>query len=134
MNRFILAIFAFVIVVSSSCKKQTTIVSPDSTTINLIGTNWTTSDGGKTFTTSISTPEITNYYQTQGAVLLYDYIGNTSAYQNEYEQLPSVYDGITYKFSYNVGALFIDAQSTTVDTGTTINTPADITLKLVLVP
>lgn len=125
MNKSMLLVLAFVGISVSSCKKET-IVSPSSTTINITANKWVTTNSGGTYTTSIAVPDVNNYYQTNGAVLLYNYLGN-----NEFEQLPNVYQGITYRFTFSVGYIYIDAQS--ANGSTTISAPPTLNLKLVLV-
>lgn len=125
MNKFMFLAIAFVGISVSSCNKGT-VIAP-STTINITANHWTTTNNGVTYTASIAAPDVNNYYQNSGAVLLYNYLGN-----NEFEQLPNVFQGIAYRFTYTVGFIYIDAQST--NGSSTISTPPTLNLKLVLVP
>ncbi|MES2063161.1 MAG: hypothetical protein V4456_14640 [Bacteroidota bacterium] len=116
---------SIIVLTAASCKKET-VVAPGAQTIFTKTTNWTSSDGGRTYTSDVSVPEIDDYFDAHGAVLVYNDLGN-----GEYEQLPSVFEGITYRFTYTGGHVYIDAQNS--DGTGTITIPPRLSLKIVLV-
>ncbi len=115
---------AVITLTAASCKKET-VVAPGAQTVFAKANNWTTTDGGRTYTADVAMPEIGDYFDNKGAVLVY------IDANNEYEQLPDVYDGITYRFTYTGGHVFIDAQNS--DGKGTITVPSTINLKIVLI-
>ncbi len=122
------AIAACVIIfMATSCTKQYVSANNNQTiSFNVPSTAWTTPDSGKTYTAVLSTPEITDYFTANGGVLVY--FAFTSGV---FEQVPEVYQGIAYSYTYNQGSLALYAQSST---GTTvIPVPATASVKLVLV-
>ena len=77
MNRFMFVAMAFVGISLSSCTKGT-VVSPSST-IFITANRWVTTNNGLTYTASIAVADITNYYQSNGAVLLFRMYGERYA-------------------------------------------------------
>ncbi|MCO5937089.1 hypothetical protein NAF17_16205 [Mucilaginibacter sp. RB4R14] len=116
---------AVITLTAASCKKET-VVTPGTQTIFTKATNWKTTDGGRTYTADVSVPEIDDHFDSNGTVSVSDDIGN-----GEYEQLPSVYDGITYRSTYTGGHVYIDAQNS--DGTGTITVPPTLNLKIVLI-
>ncbi|MFD0766054.1 hypothetical protein ACFQZI_14420 [Mucilaginibacter lutimaris] len=114
-----------VVLTAASCKKET-IVGPGAQTVFTKANNWVTTDGGRTYTADVAMPEIDSYFDNNGAVLVYNDLGS-----GEYEQLPSVFEGVTYRFTYTGGHVYIDAQSS--DGTGTITVPPTLNLKIVLV-
>jgi hypothetical protein len=110
---------------AASCKKET-IVTPGALPIFAKANNWASTDGGKTYSADVSVPEIDDYYDRNGAVLVYNDLGN-----GEYEALPSVYGGITYRFTYTGGHVYLDAQNSDGNSVTPL--PPTLNLKIVLV-
>jgi len=125
----ILSIFCLAIVVmASSCKKEyITNVTPNQTVLfNVPTTAWTLSTDGKSYYAVISTPEIDSYFNNYGGVLAYFSFTSTV-----FEQIPEVYNGVSYSYTHNPGSLVLYAQSYD---GTTPIVPAALVLKLVLIP
>ena len=116
-----------VIFLATSCTKQYVTANNNQTiSFNVPSTAWTTPDSGKTYTAVLSTPEITDYFTANGGVLVYFAFTN-----GVFEQVPEVYQGNAYSYTYNSGSLALYAQSST---GTTvISAPATAAVKLVLV-
>lgn len=119
---------AIVVMVAPSCKKEyITQASPNLTILfNVPVTAWTLSTDGKSYYAVISTPEIDSYFNDYGGVLAY-----FSFTQGVYEQIPEVYNGVSYSYTHNQGSVVIYAQS--YDGGTPIK-PAALVLKLLLLP
>ncbi|MBD1387520.1 hypothetical protein IDJ75_19705 [Mucilaginibacter rigui] len=116
---------AVITLTAASCKKET-IVAPGAQTFFPKATNWTTTDGGFTYSADVSMPEIDSYFDNNGAVLVYNDLGN-----GEYEALPSVYGGISYRFTYTGGHVYLDAQNS--DGNSITPKPPTLNLKVVLV-
>jgi hypothetical protein len=130
MKKILTLICCTIVLAATSCKKEYVTTSPSATTIFdttpafvLDNTNEQGSVHG--YTTTLSVPEITDYYQNHGAVLVYLEDNGT------YEQLPDVYEGVTYRFVYETGKLYIDAQNSD---GTIPAKPNPLKVKIVLVP
>ena len=125
MKKTLTLLMLCVVVMATSCKKET-VVGPGALTIFTNADTWDSGDNGVTYTSDVSVPEIDSYYEGNGAVLLYIDLGN-----GEYEQLPDVYGGITYRFTYTVGHVYIDAQN--VDANSVTPLPPNLRIKIVLV-
>jgi hypothetical protein len=111
----------------TACSKSTT--NPNQTVLaNITSSKWSSTDGGKTYSTFISMPEIDGYTTAYGAVLVYATFDNG----NTYEQVPEVYNGIAYSFTYKIGQVEIDIQASN---GTSIITPPGaVGVKIVVIP
>ena len=109
----------------SSCKKTYVTPNPNQSILfNVPTTAWTLSTDKRSYYTVISTPEIDSYFNDYGGVLAY-----FSFDKGVYEQIPEVYNGISYSYTHNAGSVVLYAQS--YDGGTPI-VPAALTFKLVL--
>ena len=116
-----------IVFAASSCTKKYITPNPNQTIlINVASSSWTTTDGGKTFVSVINTPEIDNYFNDHGGVLVYFSFTN-----GVYEQIPEVYQGISFSYTHNPGSLALYAQAS--DGVTVIQAPADMTMKLLLI-
>jgi hypothetical protein len=117
---------AIVVMVAPSCKKEyITEASPNQTILFNVAVNaWTLSTDGKSYYANISTPEIDSYFNDYGGVLAY-----LSFTTGVYEQIPEVYNGVSYSYTHNQGTVTIYAQSFD---GTTPVKPAALVLKLLL--
>ncbi len=117
----------FIVIAASSCTKQ--YVTPNQNQTILITVNssdWKTTDGGITWSAVVSTPEIDSYFNDHGGVLVYFSYSN-----GVYEQIPEVYQGVSFSYTHNQGSLALYAQS--ADGITPTSRPLDLTLKLVLI-
>ena len=121
-----IALAAVTVTTVSSCKKEyITQASPNQTILfNVPTTAWTLSSDGKSYSTVISTPEIDSYFNDYGGVLAY-----ISLSTGVYEQIPEVYNGVSYSYTHNAGAVVLYAQSYD---GTTPVKPAALVFKLLL--
>jgi hypothetical protein len=118
---------AVVLLSVSSCTKQYVTPNPNQTILlNLAANDWSTTDGGKTWSAAITTPEIDSYFNDHGGVLVY-----FSFTSGVYEQVPETYNGIAYSYTHNPGALAIYAQAS--DGVSTILSPGAVVVKIVLV-
>ncbi|MGV8880434.1 MAG: hypothetical protein ACOH2A_15560 [Sphingobacteriaceae bacterium] len=91
----------------ASCKKTENVVTPNRTVlVDVKAGEWTSENGGKTFSANIQMPEITTDFNNYGGVLVYISFDN-----QVYEQIPQVYNGITYSYTMEPGNIDIDIQS-----------------------
>lgn len=113
----------------ASCTKQYNQVVPNQTALyNLPSTGWATTDTSKNYTISLTSPEIDDFFTANGAVVIYlSFDGGTT-----YEQVPEVYNNVSFTYTYTAGGIVLYAQSST---GTTaISPPIDCIAKVVLIP
>ncbi|WP_207428306.1 hypothetical protein [Pedobacter sp. SYSU D00535] len=123
----IFALLLPLMVLLASCQKNQYII-PNRTIIVDLGPNrWIASNGGRNYTAEIDMPEITDDFNERGGVLAYVSFGDRT-----YEQLPQVYNGVSYSYVTRPGQLVIELQSS--DGTTVINRPGgEVTVKIVLV-
>lgn len=101
-----------ILFVASSCTKQ--YVSPQTTNqtvyANLKPADWslyTDNNGSKSYQAPITVSILDNNFASIGGVIVsISYDGGST-----YEQLPEVYDNVSYSFTYNAGNLTLYAQS-----------------------
>lgn len=126
----VLSILCLVLVTMafSSCKKEyvTNVVPNQTILFNVPTTAWTLSTDGKSYYAVISTPEIDSYFNDYGGVLAY-----FSFTTGVYEQIPEVYNGVSYSYTHNAGSVVLYAQSYD---GTTPVVPPALVFKLLLLP
>ena len=127
MKKILTLVGCIILFAASSCTKQYVTPNPNQTVLFTIPTSaWTTTDGGVTYSTVLSTPEIDSYFNDHGGVLVY-----FSFTQGVYEQIPETYQGISYSYTHNQGSVAIYAQAS--DGKTVISAPPASTLKLLLI-
>jgi len=112
----------------SSCKKEyITQATPNQTILfNVSSSAWKLSTDGKSYYAVISTPEIDSYFNDYGGVLAY-----FSFTTGVYEQIPEVYNGVSYSYTHNAGSIVLYAQSYD---GSTPVIPQALVFKLLLIP
>ncbi len=123
---FFLGVLVFFI---SSCRKEYIPVPTHNNQTILIGVqsgDWRTSDYGVNYAVSLNVPEITYDFNQRGEVLVYINYGN-----GIYEQVPEIYNDISYSFTHNTGRITIYAQDLA---GVGIVPPENATIKIVLIP
>jgi len=134
MKKILTLICCTIVLAATSCKKEYVTTSPSATTIFdttpafVLDDNANDPNSIHGYTTTLAVPEITDYYNNHGAVLVY--LDEDGAY----EQLPDVYGGISYRFVYAKGTLYIDAQNADGSVPSPANKPGPLKLKIVLVP
>ena len=118
---------AVVLLSVSSCTKQYITPNPNQTvTYNLTSTDWLPYSDGKSYYAALDAPIDGGFTQSGGVVVSISYDGGTT-----YEQLPEVYNNLSFSYTYNKGNVTIYAQ--TAD-GTTPIQPTDpIKVKVILV-
>ncbi len=114
-----------VVIGLSSCTKKYITPNPNRTiTYDVAQSAWTLSSDGKSYYAVISAPEIDSYFNESGGVLVY-----FSFTDGVFEQVPEVYNGISYSYTHNKGSVVLYAQS---PDGNTPIKPDALTLKLLL--
>ncbi len=125
MKKSLLAICLLLILASAGCKKDQLV--PNRTIItNLSSGNWIPVNGGRTYTASIDMPEINNYFNDYGGVLVYISFENGT-----YEQIPQVYNGVSYSYITRTGQIVLEIQS--ADGVGTVTPPGSIKVKIILI-
>ncbi|RCH55462.1 hypothetical protein DJ568_06090 [Mucilaginibacter hurinus] len=119
-----------VAVVSSSCRKEITqVVQPNQTIHFTVNANdWELGNDDYTYSVTLDIPEIDNYFQENGAVLVYI----SSDGGSTYEQVPEVYNGQAFSFSHTRGGIQIDSQPYDGQTPA-LDNPGGMLVKVVLV-
>ncbi|OOQ58829.1 hypothetical protein [Mucilaginibacter pedocola] len=119
---------AIVVLTASSCQKDN-VVAPNNnlTILTSVSTNqWTTLDNGKTWKQSINMPELDSYANDNAGVLVY-----LSFTNGVYEQIPEVFNGVSYSYIHERGLLTIYAQA--YDGNLTTPNPGNGNVKVVLI-
>jgi hypothetical protein len=124
-----IACIALVVAALASCKKTyVTNVTPNQTYIATIAaSSWTQTKDGKSDSVSIAAPAIDNFFNNNGATLVY-----FSFFNGVYEQVPEVYNGTSYSYFHYTGNLVLYSQP--VNGGVPVKPTGDIKVKLVLIP
>lgn len=130
MKKILLFVGGAVLLSISSCTKQYVNPNPNQTILfNVPSTDWqlfTDPSGVKSYQETLAVPEISSASADNDGVLVY-----LAFSDGVYEQVPEVYNGVSYSFTYNAGSIALYAQ--TAD-GTTAVLPPAATAKVVLVP
>ena len=125
MKKPILLLALFLLVLSAGCKKEQIV--PNRTILTTLNSgNWIKLDGGRSYTASINMPEIDNYFNDHGGVLVY-----VSFEPGTYEQIPQVYNGVSYSYLTRSGQIVIEIQSS--DGLAVVTPPGSMKVKIVLV-
>lgn len=114
-----------------SCKKEITQVQQVNQAYSAVYTiapgEWSSADGGISYSAELDVPELDNIIYKDGAVLAYLSFSGTSYY----EALPQVFDGITYGAIHGKGFVNIDMSALS---GNTINPPGQVvSVKIILI-
>jgi len=117
----------FVLFSVSSCTKQYITPNPNVTvSATLAPSDWTLYTDGKSYQAPITVPAIGSGFAQYGGVIV------AISYANGvYEQIPEVYNGISYSYTYNAGNVTIYAQS--ADGTTPVQPTQNINVKITLV-
>ena len=94
----------------TSCTKQYNTVQPNQTFISdpIDSTNWITDDGGKNYSVDIHMEnDLGDYVNSNDAVI----IAITFDNGGQYEQIPEVYNNVSFTYTYSKGLITIYAQS-----------------------
>jgi hypothetical protein len=119
---------AVVLLSVASCTKQYVTPNPNQTIYaDLASSSWSVYSDQKSYFAPINVPQIdANFAQIGGIIVAISYDGGTT-----YEQLPEVYNNLSYSFTYNNGNVTIYAQT---DNGILPAAPPDpVKVKIILV-
>lgn len=125
MKKSLLLLAIVLLVFTIGCKKEQ-IVPNRTIHTTLTASNWIKLDGGRAYTASISMPEIDNYFNDNGGVLVY-----LSFENGTYEQVPQVYNGVSYSYLTHTGQIVLEIQSS--DGIGVISPPGSVKVKIVLI-
>jgi len=111
----------------SSCTKQYITPNPNVTVTATLATSaWTLYADGKSYQAPITVNEIGNDFANYGGIIV-----AISYADGVYEQIPEVYNGVSYSYTYNAGNVTIFAQS--ADGTTPVAPTQSINVKITLV-
>lgn len=113
----------------ASCTKQYNQVVPNQTVYaDLAPSDWTTTDNGQNYTTTITPPSGSDFGASSDGVLVYFSFDNGATY----EQIPEVYNNVSFTCTINKGIITLYAQS--ANGSETIPVPEALKAKIILVP
>lgn len=128
MKQLIILFAGMILLGTTACRKVTEnyYTTPNKTIYDVIEANeWTTLDGGVTYTASIAMPEINQtVYDLDGTLVYGTFV------DGEDEPIPNVFEGISYTYAVKVGAIIIKVQGTNVGV---IGRPGALPVKVVLI-
>jgi hypothetical protein len=125
MKKILLLLFISGGLLVASCTKRYDVVPNETVYADLKTTDWTASDSD--YTATINTPQIDNYFNQHGGVIVYfTFDGGKS-----FEQIPEVYNGISFSYTYTAGGIELYAQN--ADGTKPTSAPTALTAKIVLV-
>lgn len=110
----------------SNCQKSEYVVPNRTIITQLSSGDWVGANGSRNYTAAINVPEIDEYFNERGAILVYVSFGNRT-----YEQIPQVYNGVSYSYITRPSQIVIEIQSS--DGESVITPPGAMTVKIVLI-
>mgnify|MGYP003575013579 CR=1 FL=1 len=124
MKRLTLLLLPILFIISG-CQE---VVYPNQTIIaDIAPSSWRSANGGRSFYTIVDMPEITDNFNARGGILTY------LAFESRtYEQLPQVYNGISYTWISRPGEVVIEIENSD-GLGTVTPPSVMITAKIILV-
>ncbi|MCR8558420.1 hypothetical protein KXD93_12260 [Mucilaginibacter sp. BJC16-A38] len=133
MKKFLSIIGCIIVMAAaSSCTKKYITPNPNETLFATINpSDWVLSTDGKSYSAQIDVKELDPNFNHYGGVLVSIYYPTTNPSDEVYEQLPEVFAGTSFSYTYNAGSVAIYAQS---PDGATAIKPTDvIKAKIILV-
>jgi len=117
------------LLMAASCTKRYDTVIPNQTVYKDIATtDWSTADTSKNYTTIIRPPVGGNFGLGSDGVLIYFTFDGGKTY----EQIPEVYNNVSFTYTVTGNLITLYAQS--ANGAQTITPPIPLTAKIVLVP
>jgi len=106
MKKFIILLLCTATLGLVSCKKDTIVqnVLPRTILYDIPTNSWKTSDGGRSYFTTINVPENNESFNQSGAVVV---SLSFDSQRKVYDALPSVVDGFSYNFTSEPGYVLI---------------------------
>ena len=113
---------------ASSCTKNYAVIPNQTSYSTVTASNWSTTDNGLNYVAPISPgPGVTFGQKSDGVLIYFSFDSGKS-----YEQIPEVYNNVSYTFTNDGGTITLYAQS--ANGSQTITTPPDLTAKIIVVP
>ncbi len=132
MNKKLYLLILPLLIFITACQKDEIIneyVTPNKTIFTNIPANaWRPYQTGNGYIATIEMPELTNYVNDNHAVLVY-----LSYTERVYEQIPQVFDGISYVFNTRPGAIDVEVQSSDGVNANLGTPPGAVSVKIVLI-
>jgi hypothetical protein len=115
---------------AASCtKRYEEVVHPNQTLyVNLSPSDWTTADTSKNYTATVTPQTGSDFGAGSDGVLIYF----TFDGGNTYEQIPEVYNNVSFSYTVTRGVITLYAQS--ANGAQTISAPVALKAKIILVP
>ncbi|HEX8378910.1 MAG TPA: hypothetical protein VF602_13920 [Pedobacter sp.] len=124
MKRVILLLLPIILGLNA-CKKE--YIVPNKTVIvNLATGSWIPLNGGTSYTAAVNVPQLDDYINEKGGVLVYISFGAQT-----YEQLPQVYDGDAFSFVTRPGQIVLEVQR--FNGAGLVTPPGGMTIKIVII-
>ncbi|WP_316836374.1 hypothetical protein [Pedobacter nutrimenti] len=120
----------------ASCKKETIVQETQNRTFNytILPSDWTTSDNGLTYSTTLNVNEIDQITLDDEGVLVYLNHPSDVANPDAYIQLPYVYNVDAYSYKLSKGKIRIDIQSSDDQNNLAIKPTKNLKAKIVILP
>ncbi|HWW40930.1 hypothetical protein, partial [Pedobacter sp.] len=120
----------------ASCKKETIVQETQNRTFNytILPSDWTTSDNGLTYSTTLNVNEIDQITLDDEGVLVYLNHPSDIANPDAYIQLPYVYNVDAYSYKLSKGKIRIDIQSSDDQNNLAIKPTKNLKAKIVILP
>ncbi|MGZ3872180.1 MAG: hypothetical protein ACXVJD_04650 [Mucilaginibacter sp.] len=132
MKKVLSIIGCVILLAASSCTKKYITPNPNATYFATINpSDWVLSSDGKSYTAPIDIQDLTPDFNHYGGVIVAISYSTSSSNDEVYEQLPEVYGGTSFSYTYNAGNVAIYAQSP--DGATPIKPTDPISAKIILV-
>ena len=112
---------------ASSCTKNYAVIPNQTTYYSLLATDWTTKDNGLNYTATIPQTGGNLGLEQDGTLIYFSFDNGQS-----YEQIPEVYNNVSFTYTNDGNNLVLYAQS--ANAGQTITAPIALKAKIVLVP
>ncbi len=127
MKKIVLFLILPVLLFVVGCQENESIVPNRTILTQIRAGDWVTTDNGITYNTSIDMPEIDDYFNERGAALVYVSFGSV-----DYEQIPQVFTGISYRYITRPGMIVITIENSD-GTGTVRPPGSAMDVKIVLI-
>lgn len=125
--KYLLTLIMPLMLLVTACEKTEYVVPNRTVIFDLLARDWESFDNRSTYEATIDLPEYDRYNNEQGAILVYaSFDGGRN-----YEQIPEVYDGISYGYVVTEGSILIEMKS--LDGGVINVLPASTRVKIVLI-
>jgi len=126
MKKTLSILCCVILFAATSCTKKYITPNPNETVFATVNTtDWTLYSDGKSYDAPVKIDDLTDATALAGVIVSMSYDGST------YEQIPEVYNGTSFSFTYSAGNLTLYAQSP--DGNTPIQPTLPVKVKITLV-